>query len=332
VPDLLWGREAAEKRRPRRLAAWLCVCAWPVLLFAAPRNWHEYPAILRVQTTETIFVVGDVHGDYARLARLLEAGGVVDSQARWSGGKAVLVFDGDMIDKGPRPVDVLQLVVKLAHEAGQEGGRVVPLMGNHEAEFLAGPNAKKSADFLRDLHRRGLGDTAFNQLLAALPFGARVNDWFFCHAGNTAGRTLAQLDMDLEAGVSRQGFSTPQLLAPDSLLEARLGEGGNWFGSKDEKQRLTSYAQALGVQHIVQGHQHGAVRFSDGVERHAGEMFERYGILFLTDVGMSEGINDSRGALLRIRGGAADAICPDGHVTRLWDAESRQDAGRAFCH
>jgi hypothetical protein len=327
VPGLPSGVEAAEKKTLRRLAALL-------LIFAAAvpgRDWHEYPAILRVQTTETIFVVGDVHGDYARLARLLQAGGVVDPQARWSSGKAVLVFDGDMIDKGPRPVDVLQLVVKLAHEAGQEGGRVVPLMGNHEAEFLAGPHAKKSTDFLKDLHRRGLGDTAFNQLLAALPFGARVNDWFFCHAGNTAGRTLAQLDADLEAGVTHQGFSTPQLLAPDSLLEARLG-AANWFGSKDEKQRLTSYAQALGVQHIVQGHQHGGVRFADGVERHAGEMFQRYGILFLTDVGMSEGVNDSRGALLRIRGGAADAICPDGRITRLWDAGSRQDAGRAFCH
>lgn len=170
-----------------------------------------------------------------------------------------------------------------------------------------------------------------HELLAGLPFAARVNDWFFCHAGNTAGRTLSRLKLDLETGVARDGFASPQLLAPDSLLEARLAGPKTWFASRDEKQLLVSYAHALGVEHIVEGHQHNDVTFAGGVERHTGEMFQRYGILFLTDVGMSEGVGDSQGAILRIRSASADAICPDGRVTHLWDAEQRPDVGRALC-
>ena len=94
---------------------------------------------------------------------------------------------------------------------------------------------------------------------------------------------------------------------------------------------MASYSHALGVLHIVQGHQHNEVQFAGGVERRTGEIFQRYGIVFLTDVGMSEGVGDSQGAILRIQSSAAEAICPDGRVTRLWDAATRQDVGRALC-
>jgi hypothetical protein len=58
-------------------------------------------------------------------------------------------------------------------------------------------------------------------------------------------------------------------------------------------------------------------------------MFQRWGLLFLIDVGMSEGVGDSLGAALRIENGKAAAICPDGSETVLWDAAAKADAGRA---
>jgi hypothetical protein len=310
------------------LAAALAFCAW-VSAAPVPRDWGSHPAIVEIDTAAPVFSVGDVHGDYRRLVRLLQAANLIGPRAHWTGGKSVLVFTGDMIDKGPRPVDVLRLIQTLAEEATHDGGRVVALMGNHEAEFLASPDPEKAADFLADLKRRGLAADAFNEFLAGLPFGARVNDWFFCHAGNTGGRTLAKLKLDIETGVGRDGFASLQLMAPDSLLEARLEGSKTWFASGDEKQLLASYARALGVAHIVEGHQHNEVTFAGGVERHTGEMFQRYGILFLTDVGMSEGVGDSQGAILRIRSASADAICPDGRVTHLWDRQQDQDVGRA---
>ena len=124
-----------------------------------------------------------------------------------------------------------------------------------------------------------------------------MGDWFFSHAGNTGGRTIRQISSEIEDGAYK-------FADPNSILEARLGEGKEWFspaGSKSgERQLLASYAAALGVKHMVQGHQHNNVRFEDGVERHTGEMFQRWGLLFLTDVGMSREVGDSQGALLKI--------------------------------
>ncbi len=295
----------------------------------------------------TLYALGDIHGDYQRLVRLLVAAKIVPaapaepSRIGWSAGGATLVITGDMIDKGPRPMDVLLALAALQSAARRSGGEVILLAGNHEAEFLAGPDPKKAAQFIADLRSKGIAaaDVAacggdLGELLCSLPFAARVGDWFFSHAGNTAGRPFERVAADLRAGIARDGFASKALLAPDSLLEARLGEENTWFDAAgttagDEKRLLASYAAALGVKHIVQGHQHNKIRFGDGVVRQAGEIFQRWGLLFLIDVGMSEGVGDSAGAVLRIEGPQAIAICADGAETPLWNAATNPDSGRA---
>lgn len=143
---------------------------------------------------------------------------------------------------------------------------------------------------------------------------------------------------DLEAGVEREGFATKELIGDESLLEARLnGEGRTpWIDARlpavEEKQLLGEYAKALGVRHIVEGHVPSPVAFTDGVKRERGEMFQRFGLLFLIDTGMSEGVDDSGGAVLHITtdgGERATAICPDGVKTLLWDSKAKPDVGRA---
>jgi hypothetical protein len=308
------------------------------------RDWVKFPAVIERDAPAQLYAIGDIHGDYERLLRLLVAARIipaVPAQPRdivWSAGQSVLVVTGDMVDKGPRPVDVLRGLVALRSAAREAHGEVILLAGNHEAEFLAGPDAKKAADFIADLKRNGYaaGKVArcqgdLGEFLCSLPFAARVGDWFFSHAGNTDGRTLAQIGAVVRQDVDKNGFAAKQLTDANSLLEARLGDGDTWFAvsKTGERQLLASYTQALGVQHIVQGHQHGAVKFGDGVERHAGEMFQRWGLLFLIDVGMSRGVGDSHGAALRIENGKATAVCADGAETVLWDAGAKTDFGRA---
>jgi hypothetical protein len=307
-------------------------------LLAAPRDWRSAPAVVEIDTAADVFAMGDVHGDDERMLQLLTGAGVIDGRHSWQAGRAVLVVTGDMIDKGPNALGVLAFLRKLAPQAAQAGGRVVVLMGNHEAEFLAHPGAAKSRDFAGELSRAGLkpaevaacrGD--LGGFLCDLPFAARVNDWFFSHAGNTAGRSLARLTADLEAGVDRDGFRTAQLIGDDSLLEARIGEksadGRSWF----ERGSLDAYTAALGVHHIVEGHHHGAARFADGAVRYVGEMFDWRGELFLIDTGMSREIGDSSGALLHIRSAQqeAAAVCPGGRETILWSAKQPAKSGKA---
>jgi hypothetical protein len=325
----------------RFLLPTLCV---PLALAAQafPRDWKSAPAIVQIDTQADIFAMGDVHGDYQRLAELLAGAGLIGAvppspgRPVWTGGQAVLVFTGDLVDKGPDAVGVLTFLRALQPAAAASGGRVVVLMGNHEAEFLAAP-AAKDRDFPGQLSKAGLkpGDVAackgeIGRFLCALPFGARVNDWFFSHAGNTDGRSLPRLATDLESDVGRHGFGAPQLSDPNSILEARIGERGPngraWFeagGSRLPADRLlAAYADALGVRHIVEGHHHAATHFPDGEDRQLGEMFNWRGELFLIDTGMSRDIGDSAGALLHIRSAQknAAAVCADGRETPIWDA------------
>ena len=284
---------------------------------------------------KVIYAMGDVHGDFERMVRLLHAGRLIDANNNWAAGDSVLVVTGDMIDKGPRPVDVLRFLSHLRNSAPHTHGQVLLLAGNHEAEFLAGPDQKKSADFVADLKQHGIspqdvracrGD--IGELLCSLPFAARVGEWFFCHGGNTGGRSLARLEDDLKAGITAHGYRAPVLLDSDSLLESRLSSSNNWFSvaGRTDREVLTSYAAALGVKHLVQGHQPKAVTFDDGTRREAGEMFQYQGLLFLIDVGMSRGVGNSAGALLEIRSASADAVCPDGTLTGLWNENINSNA------
>ncbi|MGH9646701.1 MAG: hypothetical protein ACRD4E_07795 [Bryobacteraceae bacterium] len=149
------------------------------------------------------------------------------------------------------------------------------------------------------------------------------------HGGNTGGRTIPQLTGDFRNGVDKDGFGSPQLVDANSMLEARIGKEGPggkaWFEIQSPQQNaaqlLSRYVAALGVDHLVQGHQHQKIVFEDGQQRSAGQMFQWRGLLFLIDVGMSEGVGDSHGAVLHVshrNGEEAFTIGPDGTETTLW--------------
>jgi hypothetical protein len=55
----------------------------------------------------------------------------------WTGGDLRLWFLGDYLDRGSQGLAVVDLVRRLEAEAGESGGRVTPLLGNHELQFLA---------------------------------------------------------------------------------------------------------------------------------------------------------------------------------------------------
>lgn len=281
------------------------------------------PAVVERPAASIIYAMGDVHGDYERMMTLLVATHITDQEGHWSAGRATFVVTGDMIDKGPRPVEVIRRLAALRSEAPKAGGEVILLTGNHEAEFLAGPDEKKAADFIADLNKHGISasqvvacQSDIGEVLCSLPVAARVGEWFFSHGGNTSGQTIPQLNAAIAGGKY-------PLTAPDSILEARLGEGKlhentqQWIAAPDERALLERYAAALGVKHMVQGHQHGDVQFEGGITRHAGQMFCYQGLLCLIDVGMSREIDDSHGAVLRIVGNHIDAVYPDGSERTL---------------
>lgn len=80
-----------------------------------------------------VVAVGDVHGDAAAFASILQRAGLVDAGRRWTGGRGVLVQTGDYLDRGPDVPAVVDLLMQLEKQARDAGGRAHVLMGNHEA-------------------------------------------------------------------------------------------------------------------------------------------------------------------------------------------------------
>lgn len=85
-----------------------------------------------------VVAIGDVHGSDDGFLAVLRAAGLADQDGHWTGGTATLVQTGDLTDRGPGVRKVFDLMRNLSGEAAKAGGRVVPVLGNHEVMNLLG--------------------------------------------------------------------------------------------------------------------------------------------------------------------------------------------------
>jgi Calcineurin-like phosphoesterase len=85
-----------------------------------------------------VVAIADVHGDFDDFVALLQHAGLIDPGHHWSGGNTTLVQMGDLLDRGPKPREVMDLMMTLEKEAPKSGGRVVCVLGNHEVMNMMG--------------------------------------------------------------------------------------------------------------------------------------------------------------------------------------------------
>lgn len=142
-----------------------------------------------------IMAVGDVHGQYGKLKKLMRSIKFDPEMDR-------LIFLGDLIDRGSESLQCFDYVMHLQKKYPES---VIYLMGNHERHMLdyydALAQAKDELD-VRLLNRTSEwlvygGDKTLPQLQALgqkalrhrldyarnLPLFYRIGDYYFCHAG-----------------------------------------------------------------------------------------------------------------------------------------------------
>lgn len=85
-----------------------------------------------------IVIVGDAHGDFDQYAALLMEAEVINERGSWTGGETVLVQLGDVIDRGDKSRNILDLLKSLQKQAPRSGGSVQFVIGNHEAMNVKG--------------------------------------------------------------------------------------------------------------------------------------------------------------------------------------------------
>ena len=85
-----------------------------------------------------IVAVGDLHGDYSAWMDVARDARLVDAKGHWAGGSTILVQLGDITDRGPDSLKIIRSLQQLAREAPRSRGKVVVVLGNHEAMNLLG--------------------------------------------------------------------------------------------------------------------------------------------------------------------------------------------------
>jgi hypothetical protein len=129
------------------------------------------PADARAAQPNRIVAVGDLHGDYSAWLDIARNAGLIDPRGHWSGGKTILVQLGDVLDREPDSLKIVRSLQQLQKEAPRAGGRVVVVLGNHEAMNLlgdfryttsgeiaafAGPNSAALRDRVYDRNRTAI--------------------------------------------------------------------------------------------------------------------------------------------------------------------------------
>ena len=153
-----------------------------------------------------LVVVGDVHGEYEKLRSILLHAKVMDLSDKWIAAGAVFIQTGDVIDRGPKSIESVQLIRSLQEQAQKVGGRVVRLFGNHELMLLQGDH--RYTDFQKpfELVEQFREDIASGKLQAAWTDGVRL----FSHAGV---RTKLRQWLEGKTNRTESGEYTPKRLS-----------------------------------------------------------------------------------------------------------------------
>jgi hypothetical protein len=212
-----------------------------------------------------VHVIGDVHGQLAKLRDLLRDAGLIDKDETWRGADSTLWLMGDLVDHGPDGIGAIELVRWLQEQAPANGGRVRVLLGNHDVVLLAAHRLGsrsipgQDATFLdhwvqnggeeRDLERMTPDHVRW---LSALPAMAREGDHLLVHADSRHytryGRSIEEVN-----------GATSELLQGDAAADwyrllIELGEHRAFANAMSGAERASSFLQSFGGQRIVHGH------------------------------------------------------------------------------
>lgn len=110
----------------------LLACFGAALALALP------PAASAQSAPQRIVAIGDLHGDYEAWRAIAQDARLIDQRGRWTGGSTILVQTGDIVDRGPDSLKIVEDLMRLQRQARRSRGRVVILNGNHEAMTVTG--------------------------------------------------------------------------------------------------------------------------------------------------------------------------------------------------
>ncbi|HEY9069878.1 MAG TPA: metallophosphoesterase, partial [Candidatus Ozemobacteraceae bacterium] len=293
---------------------YISIIAVLVFLFSAistgldARDWNRDPACVMVPFAPRVVAVGDIHGAFKQFADTLETVGMAKRatpdgfEMTWTGGKDVLVFTGDLTDRGENTKQVYDAVMSLERQADAAGGHVFPMFGNHEALLLNGTVEKWAKTLTShkqkwyqntldsftkaglDFHQAISPEGTYGSWIRLRPLFAVINGYMFVHGGLQAepqGLTAiaTRFRIDMEKG----DFNAGIFMDEKGPLWNR-----DWWNDASLIERSL---QIMGIRGVVFGHTVGAM----GTE---GVINVKDNELIGIDIGMCPAYGKSQGGAL----------------------------------
>ena len=161
--------------------------------------YTEYPSI--IEECPRVIVIGDVHGDIARLIQCLIATKVINENNEWIADppNTIVVQLGDQVDSASRgasvewekvaDTEVIQFMDSLDDKAHAKGGRVFSLIGNHEMMNVVGDFTYVSSKSMQLTGGQELRKRRFQpggplaRQLSKRNIILKIGDLCFCHGG-----------------------------------------------------------------------------------------------------------------------------------------------------
>ena len=220
---------------------------------------------------QSAYAVGDVHGCLAPLHEALHRAGFADGEGRWIAGTAHLWFLGDLTDRGPDGVGVLDLVMDLQRQAAEAGGEVGCLLGNHELMLLAahlpaGSTARYSPQAAEMAHQmfreRWVGNggkeadsarltPAHLAWIAALPAMSLVGEHLLVHSDTNGYRNYGASVPEVNAAVAEILSGPVDLEQLDELTHMMTKR---FSFASDGGEAASAFLAEFGGRQLVHGH------------------------------------------------------------------------------
>ena len=267
----------------RLRARWICddavqEQAWDATQATVPaRCGHPHPVTVAspaavatavLPQASRIVAVSDIHGQYALLARLLRANGVIDDADNWALGRDTLVIAGDVFDRGPQVTEAFWLLYGLQQQAAAAGGAVHFVLGNHETMVLyddlryVNPKYLRSAQLLGRSYPQLYGaDSVIGQWLRTRPVLLRVGGTLFLHGGISPEALQLALDPVATNAAYQASLGRPKAEVKADPATAPLYDGKTspiwyrgYFDGRLDTAGVQNLLDQLGLERIVVGH------------------------------------------------------------------------------
>jgi hypothetical protein len=219
---------------------------------------------------QSAFAVGDVHGCIAPLREALARAGFIDARDRWSAGDARLWFLGDLTDRGPDGVGVLDLVMSLQRQAAEAGGEVGCLLGNHELMLLAAhlpegstPHSARTEELAQQMFRErwmGNGGKEADSArltpehlawIAALPAMVLIGEHLLMHADTLGYRNYGASVDQVNAAVGAVLADPVNVEEIDELTHMMTKR---FAFASDDGEAASGFLAGFGGRQVVHGH------------------------------------------------------------------------------